>query len=47
LPGKKQQAGPDLRKTLFPTFMGGDIIHDLFTVFYNQDAAKSRFCLKH
>ena len=45
LPRKKQQAWGKLRKTGFPTFMGGDIVHDLFTVFYNQDAAKSLFCL--
>ncbi|PYL85747.1 MAG: hypothetical protein DMF17_07480 [Verrucomicrobia bacterium] len=25
--------------------MSGDIVHDLFTVFYNQNAAKCRFCL--
>ena len=26
--------------------MSGDIVHDLFTVFYNQDAAKCPFCLR-
>ena len=25
--------------------MSGDILHDLFTVFYIQDAANCRFCL--
>ena len=33
LPRKKQQTGTKLRKTNFPIFVGGDIIHDLFTVF--------------
>jgi hypothetical protein len=45
LPRKKDQAWSELRKTDFPIFMRGDIVHDLFTVFYIADAAKSRFCL--
>jgi hypothetical protein len=45
LPRKKQQAWGEFRKTASPTFMGNDIVHDLFTVFYNQDAAKWLFCL--
>jgi len=35
LPRKKQQARGKLRKTSSPTFISGDILHDLFTVFYN------------
>jgi hypothetical protein len=46
LPGEEKQARGDFRKTCFPSFMGDDIVHDLFTVFYNQDAAKCAFCLK-
>ena len=33
LPGKKYQPGRELRKTNFPIFMSGDILHDPFTVF--------------
>jgi hypothetical protein len=40
LPGKEQQARRELKKATFPMFISGDILHDLFTVFYNQDAAK-------
>jgi hypothetical protein len=45
LPGEQQQAGRKLGKAILPIFIGGDIFHDLFTVFYNRDAAKSCFCL--
>jgi hypothetical protein len=40
LPGKEQQTRREFKKATFPMFMSGDILHDLFTVFYNQDAAK-------
>src|SRR5438105_7615535 len=33
LPGKKYQPWRELRKTNFPIFMSGDILHDPFTVF--------------
>jgi hypothetical protein len=33
LPGEKQQAGREFRKTTLPILMAGDILHDLFTVF--------------
>src|SRR5262249_8711441 len=42
---KQHQAGRELRKASLPIFIGGDILHDLFTVFYKRDAAKSCFCL--
>src|SRR5216684_679439 len=45
LPRKQQQAGCELGKASLPVFISGDILHDLFTVFYNQDAAKFCFCL--
>jgi len=45
LPREKHQPRSKLRKAGFPIFMRGDIVHDLFTVFYIADAAKSRFCL--
>ncbi|HXP34020.1 MAG TPA: hypothetical protein VN827_00570, partial [Chthoniobacterales bacterium] len=35
LPRKQQQAGCELGKANLPIFIGGDILHDLFTVFYN------------
>ena len=31
---EKHQAGRELRKANLPIFIGGDIFHDLFTVFY-------------
>jgi hypothetical protein len=34
LPGEKEQAGSDFRKTTLPILMRGDILHDLFTVFH-------------
>jgi len=46
LPRKKQQARCERGKTNFPIFMSRDILHDLFTVFYDQDAAKCGFCLR-
>jgi hypothetical protein len=46
LPREEQQARREVRKATFPMFMSGDILHDFFTVFYNQDAAKCRFCLR-
>ena len=46
LPGEKHEAGREFRKASLPIFIGGDILHDLFTVFYNRDAAKSCFCLR-
>src|SRR5438132_8055650 len=45
LPRKQHQAGCELGKASLPIFISGDILHDLFTVFYNQDAAKICFCL--
>jgi hypothetical protein len=45
LPREQQQAGCELSKANLPIFIGGDILHDLFTVFYNQDAANFCFCL--
>jgi hypothetical protein len=45
LPREQHKAGRKLRKASFPIFIGDDILHDLFTVFYNRDAAKSCFCL--
>ena len=46
LPREEHEAGRKLRKAGLPIFIGGNILHDLFTVFYNRDAAKSCFCLK-
>jgi len=46
LPRKKQQARRERGKTNFPIFMSRDIVHDLFMVFYDQDAAKCGFCLR-
>ncbi len=46
LPRKKQQARRERGDTNFPIFMSRDIVHDLFTVFYDQDAAKCGFCLR-
>jgi hypothetical protein len=34
LPGEKQQARSDFRKTTLPNLMVSDIVHDLFTVFH-------------
>jgi hypothetical protein len=45
LPREQQQPGCELSKANLPIFIGGDILHDLFTVFYNQDAANFCFCL--
>src|SRR4030095_3123951 len=45
LPGEEHQAGRKLTKASLPIFIGGDILHDLFTVFYNCDDAKFCFCL--
>jgi hypothetical protein len=45
LPREQQQAGCELGKANLPIFIGGDILHDLFTVFYIQDAANFCFCL--
>src|ERR1700731_1377639 len=45
LPREQQQAGRELGKAILPIFIGGDILHDLFTVFYNRDAANHGFCL--
>jgi len=42
---EQHEAGRELRKASLPIFIGGDILHDLFTVFYKRDAAKSCFCL--
>src|SRR5207245_9802469 len=45
LPREQDQAGRKLGKANLPIFIGSDILHDLFTVFYNRYAAKSCFCL--
>jgi hypothetical protein len=45
-PRKQQQAGGELGKASLPIFIGVNILHDLFTVFYNQDAANFCFCLR-
>jgi hypothetical protein len=35
LPGKKEQTRRELGEANSPLFIGSDILHDLFTVFYN------------
>jgi len=43
---RKKQARRERGKTDFSIFMSRDIVHDLFMVFYDQDAAKCGFCLR-
>lgn len=47
LPGKKEQTWREIGKANLPLFIRSDILHDLFTVFYNRDAANRRFCLNY